>query len=98
MFVYIAEAHAEDEWPIRSARANPAGVPVRLRAHRSVQERMDAANAMRRDTGLRWYVCILCVRVCVCASFVCFVCVCACVGALCAYVLCLCFVRVCALF
>lgn len=44
--VYIEEAHAADEWPIRSSRAaapGRAGVPVEYAQHRSLGDRLRAA-------------------------------------------------------
>ena len=35
--LYIAEAHAQDEWPISSSRCNAQRGPVRLRTHRLVR-------------------------------------------------------------
>lgn len=45
--VYIAEAHAVDEWPIRSARYEPSGQPVSIAQHRSDAERAAAARRFR---------------------------------------------------
>lgn len=48
--IYIAEAHATDEWPIRSARFAPA--PVCVRQARTQEERDAAAAEFQRAYGL----------------------------------------------
>lgn len=45
--VYTLEAHATDEWPISSARYEPSGRPVSIRQHRSIEERLAAAEGFR---------------------------------------------------
>lgn len=47
--VYVAEAHATDEWPISSARYNGARGPVCLTQARSQSERDAAAAAFCAD-------------------------------------------------
>jgi len=47
LLVYTLEAHATDEWPISSARADPSGEPVQIKKHRSIEERLRAARAFR---------------------------------------------------
>lgn len=51
ILVYIAEAHAEDEWPISSARDSPSGKPVRIHQHRCLAERVAAARVFCRAFG-----------------------------------------------
>ncbi len=41
--VYILEAHAEDEWPISSSKYHPDGEVVRVKQHKSSNDRIDAA-------------------------------------------------------
>lgn len=45
VLVYTLEAHAVDEWPISSSRADPSGNPVHIQQHRSLQERLSAARS-----------------------------------------------------
>jgi len=47
--VYIAEAHAIDEWPVQSARNSPSGQPVSYKQHTSAEERLAAARDFSRD-------------------------------------------------
>lgn len=42
--VYTLEAHAVDEWPITSARAEPTGRPVCIPQHRQDEDRLKAAR------------------------------------------------------
>jgi len=42
--VYISEAHAEDEWPISSARYNGDRGPVTIQQARSLEDRTAAAE------------------------------------------------------
>lgn len=51
-FVYIAEAHATDEWPIASARFNGDRGAVRLAQSRTTAARADAARAFACDFAL----------------------------------------------
>ncbi|KAI9032477.1 hypothetical protein DFJ74DRAFT_764160 [Hyaloraphidium curvatum] len=51
--VYIREAHASDEWPIRSARFARDGKPVEVRAHVSLNDRARAAAGFRDAFGFR---------------------------------------------
>ena len=51
-FVYILEAHAEDEWPISSARWSPHGQPIRYNQTRTVDQRLYAAKDFVRDFHL----------------------------------------------
>ena len=51
--VYIAEAHAEDEWPIRSARYNADRGPVRVRQPRRRADRVGLAQQFAADFGIR---------------------------------------------
>ena len=50
--VYVAEAHAEDEWPISSGRYTADGCPVTLKQPRSAEERIAAAAAFQRAHGI----------------------------------------------
>jgi hypothetical protein len=45
VFVYIEEAHAVDEWPIREA-------PREFKQHRTLAERLTAARALQSDCAL----------------------------------------------
>ncbi len=42
--VYILEAHAEDEWPISSAKYHPDRQVVNVKQHKSMKERIAAAR------------------------------------------------------
>lgn len=44
LMVYIAEAHAADEWPISSARFNEGRGAVNIKQHKSNEERIAAAK------------------------------------------------------
>lgn len=44
VFVYVAEAHAEDEWPISSGRCNFGRGPVRVKQPRLRSERLALAR------------------------------------------------------
>lgn len=50
--VYIAEAHASDEWPIRSARSNRGRGPVNVKQPRHSKERLAHAQRLVRDFDL----------------------------------------------
>jgi hypothetical protein len=52
LLVYVAEAHAEDEWPISSGRYTADGCPVNLKQPRSAEERIAAAEAFQRAHGI----------------------------------------------
>ena len=47
--VYVAEAHAEDEWPISSGRYTADGCPVTLKQPRSAEERIAAQQRAVSD-------------------------------------------------
>jgi uncharacterized protein (DUF1919 family) len=47
--VYISEAHAQDEWPIRSSRLNPTNEPVLIDQHKTLNERIQAAKAFQKN-------------------------------------------------
>lgn len=47
--VYIAEAHAVDEWPISSSRANAQRGPVHIKQATSNAERCQAARTFVQD-------------------------------------------------
>jgi hypothetical protein len=48
-FVYILEAHAEDEWPISSSRWCSDDKPIRYNQTRTLDERLRATTDFRRD-------------------------------------------------
>jgi hypothetical protein len=48
-FVYILEAHAQDEWPICSARWSPTEMPIKYNQTRTVEERLIVAKDFIRD-------------------------------------------------
>lgn len=52
LLVYVAEAHATDVWPIRSARANGNRGPVNIPTHKDDNERALVATRFRKDFGL----------------------------------------------
>lgn len=56
--VYILEAHAEDEWPISSARYSPNGQPVRFNQHKTLEERIEAARKFQQDFDYRVQMCV----------------------------------------
>jgi len=49
VMVYVAEAHAEDEWPISSARYNAGRGPVRVTQPTTGAERRALAQRFQRD-------------------------------------------------
>ncbi|PRW59105.1 iodothyronine deiodinase [Chlorella sorokiniana] len=51
--VYITEAHAQDEWPITSARYTPDRKPVILNQPRTVEERFAAAAHFVQQFGFQ---------------------------------------------
>lgn len=53
-FVYIAEAHASDEWPIQSSRYNDDRGVVDIKQHRTTEDRQTAALTFREDFFLEW--------------------------------------------
>lgn len=57
-FVYILEAHAEDEWPISSARWSPHGQPIRYNQTKTIEQRLNAAKDFVRDFHLEMPVVI----------------------------------------
>lgn len=48
-FVYILEAHAQDEWPICSARWSPTGMPIKYNQTRTIEERLIVAKDFIQD-------------------------------------------------
>ena len=48
LFVYTMEAHAEDEWPISSARYDPSEKPVRIKQHTNNEDRLAAARNFQK--------------------------------------------------
>ena len=51
-FVYILEAHAQDEWPISSARWSPTQMPIKYNQTRTLEERMAVTRDFIRDFNL----------------------------------------------
>jgi len=45
LFVYILEAHAQNEWPISSSRCSPGGKRVIINQTNTIEERLTVANA-----------------------------------------------------
>jgi len=45
LFLYILEAHAQDEWPISSGRYVPDKTPIILNQHKTVQDRINACQS-----------------------------------------------------
>lgn len=56
IFVYILEAHAQDEWPIRSSRFTPNGEVVLYNQPRTIEERISVARDFYRDFQLQMSV------------------------------------------
>lgn len=48
-FVYIIEAHAQDEWPICSARWSPTQKPIKYNQTRTIEERLLVAKDFIQD-------------------------------------------------
>lgn len=53
LFIYILEAHAQDEWPISSARWSPTQLPVQYNQTRTIAERMAVAKDFARDFNVQ---------------------------------------------
>ena len=51
-FVYVAEAHAQDEWPLRSARFSADGQPVVVDQPRTLEQRLGLARRFAADYGI----------------------------------------------
>lgn len=51
LMVYVAEAHASDEWPIASGRYNQGRGPVTVPQTRSNEARVEAARRFASDFG-----------------------------------------------
>ena len=51
-FVYVAEAHAQDEWPLRSARFAADGQPVVVDQPRTLDARLGLARRFAADYGI----------------------------------------------
>jgi hypothetical protein len=47
--LYIEEAHAQDEWPITSARLSRTGAPVCIKQHVTLEDRLAACRDFVRD-------------------------------------------------
>jgi len=56
--VYILEAHAQDEWPIRSSRSNPSNTPVLIDQQKTLEERMKSAKEFREIFGFQMNILI----------------------------------------
>jgi len=54
LFVYILEAHASDEWPIRSSRSVPNSQPVCIPQTKSIDQRKSAAQQFVNDFDLKF--------------------------------------------
>ena len=52
-FVYILEAHAQDEWPICSARWSPTEKPIKYNQTRTIEERLTVAKDFIRDFNVQ---------------------------------------------
>jgi type I thyroxine 5'-deiodinase len=48
-FIYILEAHAQDEWPICSARWSPTKQPIKYNQTHTIEERLIVAKDFLRD-------------------------------------------------
>ncbi len=51
-FVYVAEAHAQDEWPLRSARFSADGQPVVVDQPKTLDARLGLARRFKADYGI----------------------------------------------
>ena len=51
-FIYILEAHAQDEWPICSARWSPTETPIQYNQTRTIAERLAVAKDFVRDFNI----------------------------------------------
>ena len=56
VFIYISEAHAQDEWPISSARCSPTGQVINIKAHKTLSDRVQAAKNFQELYQLKWQV------------------------------------------
>ena len=52
-FVYVAEAHAQDEWPLRSARFSADGQPVVVDQPKTLDARLGLARRFKADYGIK---------------------------------------------
>ncbi len=52
LMVYIAEAHATDEWPVNSARYNPSGKAVAIKQPKSKEERVEVCETFLETFGI----------------------------------------------
>ena len=48
-FIYILEAHAQDEWPICSSRWSPTEMPIKYNQTRTIEQRLVVAKDFIRD-------------------------------------------------
>ena len=51
-FVYVAEAHAQNEWPLRSARFSADGQPVVVDQPKTLDARLGLARRFKADYGI----------------------------------------------
>jgi type I thyroxine 5'-deiodinase len=54
--VYILEAHAQDEWPISSARWSATGAAIKFEQHKTIEDRKQVAQQFAQDYAWRWPV------------------------------------------
>jgi len=50
-FIYIREAHANDEWPNPSSSNQPEGKVIDIPSHSSLEERIEVARRMKEEMG-----------------------------------------------
>jgi len=50
-FVYIREAHANDEWPNPSSSNQPEGKVIDIPSHSSLEDRIEVARRMKEEMG-----------------------------------------------
>ena len=48
-FIYILEAHAQDEWPICSTRWSPTQMPIKYNQTHTIEERLAVTKDFIRD-------------------------------------------------
>jgi len=51
-FVYIREAHANDEWPNPSSSNQPEGKVIDIPSHSSLEDRIEVARRMKEEMGI----------------------------------------------
>ncbi|CAF0719577.1 unnamed protein product [Rotaria sp. Silwood1] len=57
-FIYILEAHAQDEWPICSARWSPTEMPIQYNQTHTIEERLAVAKDFIRDFSFQMSIVI----------------------------------------